>query len=393
MKKTKIVYLEHCIDHTIGGSHYCLLEICRALDKERYDATVVFYEENDLVSEFRDTGFKVRIEEPFQASQFGENLPAPLRRVFRLPVNYFNMMVLRVLKWRKILQQENADILHLNNTFSTDHDALIAAKSLKIALVSHVRGIEPRINKLGLLFSRSLDRIIAISKAVKQNLLNQGVSDENITLIYDGINENRITDGVKENYLNSKYDLKQEQTIFGVVGNIKPWKGQKLLVEAVALLKEKHEDFSCFLIGSITDSSYRDEIERLIEKHQLQNHIVITGYQKNVPDYVNSFDIFVHTSVEPEPFGIVIIEALALKKAVIVSNIGAPQEIIVDGESGLLFDIESVEDLAAKLDSLIRDDVRRKMLGEAGYTRFRDNFTIHINVDGICGVYDEVIKS
>ncbi|MET0043474.1 MAG: glycosyltransferase, partial [Candidatus Thiodiazotropha sp. 6PLUC3] len=80
--------------------------------------------------------------------------------------------------------------------------------------------------------------------------------------------------------------------------------------------------------------------------------------QKNVPDHVNSFDIFVHTSVEPEPFGIVIIEALALKKAVIVSNIGAPQEIIVDGESGLLFDIESVEDLAAKLDSLIRDDVR-----------------------------------
>ncbi|MES9981146.1 MAG: glycosyltransferase family 4 protein [Candidatus Thiodiazotropha sp. 6PLUC5] len=393
MKKTKIVYLEHCIDHTIGGSHYCLLEICRALDKERYDATVVFYEENDLVSEFRDTGFKVRIEGPFQASQFGENLPAPLRRVFRLPVNYFNMMVLRVFKWRKILQQENADILHLNNTFSTDHDALIAAKSLKIAVVSHVRGIEPRINKLGLLFSRSLDRIIAISKAVKQNLLNQGVSDEKITLIYDGINENRITDGVKENYLNSKYDLKQEQTIFGVVGNIKPWKGQKLLVEAVALLKEKHEDFSCFLIGSITDSSYRSEIERLIEKHQLQNHIVITGYQKNVPDHVNSFDIFVHTSVEPEPFGIVIIEALALKKAVIVSNIGAPQEIIVDGESGLLFDIESVEDLAAKLDSLIRDDVRRKMLGEAGYTRFRDNFTIKINVDGICGVYDEVIKS
>ncbi|MES9834612.1 MAG: glycosyltransferase family 4 protein [Candidatus Thiodiazotropha sp. DIVDIV] len=393
MKKTKIVYLEHCIDHTIGGSHYCLLEICRALDKERYDATVVFYEENDLVSEFRETGFKVRIEKPFQASKFGQNLPAPLGRVLRLPVNYFNMMVLRVFKWRQILQQEKADVLHLNNTFSTDHDALIAAKSLKIPVVSHVRGIEPRINKLGLLFGRYLDRIIAISNAVKQNLLNQGVSDNNITLIYDGINENRITDGVKENYINTEYDLKAGHTIFGVVGNIKPWKGQKLLVEAVALLKEKYNNFSCFLIGDITDTHYRAEIEALIEKHDIQDHIVITGYQKNVPDFVNSFDVFVHTSVEPEPFGIVIIEALALKKAVIVSNIGAPQEIIEDGKSGLLFNIESVTDLADKLDSLIRDEARRKALGEAGYLRFRENFTISINVEGICGVYDEVKKT
>jgi glycosyltransferase involved in cell wall biosynthesis len=303
------------------------------------------------------------------------------------------MMFVRVLKWRKILKQEDADILHLNNTFSTDHDALIAAKSLNIPVVSHVRGIEPKINRLALFFSRSLNRIISISKAVQQNLLNQGVSDKNITLIYDGINEKRITDGVKREYINKAYNLAPDHKIFGVVGNIKPWKGQKLLVEAVALLKQKYEKFSCFLIGDITDKAYRAEIEEIVEKHKLQDHVVITGYQKNVPDYVNSFDLFVHTSVEPEPFGIVIIEALALKKPVIVSNIGAPQEIIEDGKSGLLFNIESVADLAEKLDALLCSEEQRKALGEAGYRRFCENFTIKINVEAICRVYKEVLKS
>lgn len=393
MKKTKIVYLEHCIDHTVGGSHYCLLEICRALDKTRYDATVVFYEENDLVPEFRNTGFNVRIEAPFQASSFAQTLPSPIGRIIRLPLNYYRMMVLRVVKWRHILKQEEADILHLNNSFSTDHDALIAAKTLGIAIVSHVRGIEPGISLLAKLFSHSLSRIIAISNAVKQNLLKQGISDKNITLVYDGINEQRVTDGVKEGFLFKEYNLKEGHKIFGVVGNIKPWKGQKLLVEAVALLKQRYDDFYCFLVGDITDKAYRKQIDELIEQHRLQDHVVITGYQKSVPDFVNSFDIFVHTSVEPEPFGIVIIEAQALRKPVIVSNIGAPQEIIEDGKSGLLFDIESVEDLVEKLDSLIRNKDRRKALGESGYQRFKENFTIKNNVEGICRVYREVFKT
>jgi glycosyltransferase involved in cell wall biosynthesis len=390
LKKTKIVYLEHCIDHTIGGSHYCLLEICRALDKSQYDATVVFYEENDLVEEFRNTGFNVRIEAPFRSASFGEGLPLPLRRLLRMPVNYFNMMVSRVLKWRRLLREEHADILHLNNSFSTDHDALLAAKSLTIPIVSHVRGMQPKIGTIALLFSRTLDRIIAISNAVKQNILNQGVAEKRITLIYDGIKEERITEGVKENYLIQSYNLKPGHKIFGVVGNIKPWKGQKLLVEAAARLKERYSDFYCFLVGDITDQSYCDQLQKLIDEHQLQDHVIMTGYQKNVADHVNSFDIFVHTSVEPEPFGIVIIEALALKKPVIVSNIGAPQEIIEDKNSGLLFDITSVDDLVEKLDSLIQDAELRIFLGEAGYQRFRDNFTIKKNVEGICRVYNEV---
>jgi glycosyltransferase involved in cell wall biosynthesis len=392
LKKIKIVYLEHCIDHTIGGSHYCLLEICRALDKERYHATVVFYEENDLVEEFRNTGATVRIEPPFEVSTFGKSLHPLLRRIVRLSQNYFNMLVTRVFKWRTILQQENADILHLNNSFSTDQDALLAAKSLNIPVVSHVRGIQPNIHKLALFFGKSLNRIISISDAVRQNLLNQGVAENKITLVYDGIDENRITDGVKTNYIKAQYELENDNKIFGVVGNIKPWKGQILLVQALSILKQKYGIFRCFLVGDIADKTYLAEIEKTIEEHDLQDYVIVTGYKKNVADFVNSFDVFVHTSVEPEPFGIVIIEALALKKPVIVSSIGAPQEIIEDKKSGLLFNIESVSDLAEKLDYLLSNDNQREELGEAGYKRFRENFTIEINVKGICGVYDEVLK-
>jgi glycosyltransferase involved in cell wall biosynthesis len=294
--------------------------------------------------------------------------------------------------WRKILKQENADVLHLNNSFSTDQDALIAAKLLNIPVVSHVRGIQPNIHKFALFFGKSLNRIIAISKAVQRNLLKQGVDENNITLVYDGIDEKRITDGVETNYINKQYNLDSDYKIFGVVGNIKPWKGQIRLIQAISILKQKNDKFRCFLVGDIADKAYLSEIEKTIEENQLQDHVIITGYKNNVADFVNSFDVFVHTSVEPEPFGIVIIEALALKKSVIVSNIGAPQEIIEDKKSGLLFNIESATDLAEKLQSLLSNDEKRTEFGEAGYKRFQNNFTIEINVKGICGVYEEVLN-
>ena len=393
MNKIKIVFLEHCIDNTVGGSHYCLLEICRALDKERYDATLVFYQENDLISEFRETGFKVRIEKPFESARFGHNLPAVVGKLIRLPVNYYRMIVARANAWRKLLKQEKADILHLNNSFSIDHDALIAAKSLGIPVVSHIRGIEVKISKFTVFLSRFIEKIIVISNAVKQNLLDNKISDHNMRLIYDGIREERITEGVKERYLFSKYNLKSDYIVFGVVGNIKAWKGQRVLVEAASLLKKRYDKFYCFLVGDISEKAYHDEVVSLIEANGLQEHVIITGYQKNVADFVNSFDIFVHTSVEPEPFGIVILEALALKKPVIVSNIGAPQEIIENGESGLLFDVRRAEDLMEKIDFLIQNADKREHLGDQGYRRFKENFTIQNNVDAICDVYQEVLKS
>ena len=392
MKKIKIVFLEHCIDNTVGGSHYCLLEICRALDKERYDATLIFYQENDLIPEFKQTGFKVRIERPFKSARFGRALPALVGKLIRFPVNYYRMIVTRMNVWRKILKQENADILHLNNTFSTDHDALIAAKSLGIPVVAHIRGIEVKISKLSVFLSRFIEKIIVISNAVKQNLLDKGISDRNMRWIYDGIREERITEGVKERYLFSQYHLKPDHIVFGVVGNIKAWKGQRLLVEAASLLKQRHDRFYCFLVGDISEKAYHDEILGLVEANGLQEHVILTGYQKNVADFVNSFDIFVHTSVKPEPFGIVILEALALRKPVIVSNIGAPKEIIENGESGLLFDIKSPEDLMEKLDFLIQDAGKREHLGSQGYLRFKNNFTIKKNVDAIYGVYQDILK-
>ncbi|MET0067934.1 MAG: glycosyltransferase family 4 protein [Candidatus Thiodiazotropha sp.] len=391
MKKIKIVFLEHCTDNTVGGSHYCLLEICRTLDKTRYDATIVFYQKNDLYDEFVATGHKVRIEQAFEPVAISQSVPGIIRKVMRPPMNYLKMLVWRAFKWRALLKQEGADVLHLNNTFSTDHDAIIAAKMLGVKVVSHVRGIEKHLSRMALIMSRRIDRVIAISNAVKNNLLNKGVAVDNMRLVYDGINEQRIVSGVQSGYLHNTYDLDGQRVVFGLVGNIKAWKGQRVLVEAVHLLKQKYNDFYCFFVGAVADPQYQAELETYVSQHGLDQHVIFTGYQKNIPDIVNSFDIFVHASIEPEPFGIVILEAMALRKPVIVSNIGAPQEIIVDKVSGRLFDITNPQDLADRLFELIEDAAGRKAMGEAGYQRFIEHFTIDRNVAGITDVYDEIL--
>ncbi|MET0027698.1 MAG: glycosyltransferase family 4 protein [Candidatus Thiodiazotropha sp.] len=391
MKKIKIVFLEHCTDNTVGGSHYCLLEICRTLDKDRFDATIVFYQKNDLHNEFEATGHKIRIEQPFEPVELPGFVPNLIRKVVRPPMNYLKMLVWRAMQWRTLLKQEGADILHLNNTFSTDHDAVIAAKLLGIKVVSHVRGIEKHLSRMALIMSARLDRLIVISNAVKNNLLNQGVSIDHMRLVYDGINEGRIVANVQNQYLHKTYRLDEKRVIFGLVGNIKPWKGQRVLIEAVHLLKQKYSNFYCFFVGAVADQQYQAELEEYVERNGLTEHVIFTGYQKNIPDIVNSFDIFVHASIEPEPFGIVILEAMALRKPVIVSNIGAPQEIIVDKESGRLFDITNPQDLADRLFDMMEDEAARIEMGEAGYQRFVEHFTIDRNVAGITRVYDEIL--
>jgi glycosyltransferase involved in cell wall biosynthesis len=393
VKKNKIVFLEHCTDNTIGGSHYCLLEICQMLDKSRFDATIVFYQKNDLHDAFEATGFKVRIEQPFEPVTLPKFLPNIIRKVLRPTINYLKIFVWRTLKWRKLLKQEGANILHLNNTFTINYDAIIAAKVCGIKVVSHVRGIDKHLRVIAKIMSRFIDRIIVISNAVKDNLRNQGIDDDSNRLIYDGINERRIVSNLRSRYLKKAYSLDDQRVVFGLVGNIKPWKGQRVLLEAVQLLKRKYANFYCFFVGAVADQQYEAELEAFVERNGLAEHVIFTGYQKNIPDIVNSFDIFVHASIEPEPFGIVILEAMALRKPVIASHIGAPREIIVDKESGRLFDARNPQNLADCLFDLIKNPLERNEMGEAGYQRFNKYFTIEKNVSNIARVYGEMLNN
>jgi glycosyltransferase involved in cell wall biosynthesis len=173
-----------------------------------------------------------------------------------------------------------------------------------------------------------------------------------------------------------------ERTVIGIVGNIRRWKGQEVVIRALAEIREQHPDVVLLLIGDTAreDAGYRRELDTLVQTLGLESRVVVTGFRTDVPDCVNALDVMIHASTDPEPFGRVLLEGMALRKPLVASRGGAVPEIVVDGETGLLFEPGNANELARALSALVGDPSRRAAMGDAGYRRLVAEFGLEGNV-------------
>ena len=141
------------------------------------------------------------------------------------------------------------------------------------------------------------------------------------------------------------------------------------------------------------ERDYLGRIEALVSELGLAGRIKITGYRSDVADFVAALDIQVHASIAPEPFGRVLLEAMALSKPLVASGGGAVPEIVVDGETGLLFEPGAPEDLARCMRRLLDDPDLAARMGRAGYRSTAEKFSITANVRETQDLYDSLAGS
>ena len=124
----------------------------------------------------------------------------------------------------------------------------------------------------------------------------------------------------------------------------------------------------------------------------LVNKVVVIPFQKEIEKFWNSIDIAVVPSTEPEPFGMVVIEAMLAKKPVIASNHGGPTEIIIQNETGLLFEPNNHNSLSNALEKLIQDKQLRMLYGENGFNRVHTTFSLESHVNHFEKIFDELLN-
>ena len=144
-----------------------------------------------------------------------------------------------------------------------------------------------------------------------------------------------------------KLGLPLHGPLIGIVGRLQRWKGMHVLVQAMPKILHKYADAHCVVVGGKHDlePDYEDFLKAEIAVLGLKEQIIMAGLQRNIPEWVQAMDVFVHAS-DKEPFGIVIIEAMALGKPVIAGSAGGPTEIITDGMNGLLTPYGDADKLA-----------------------------------------------
>ena len=141
----------------------------------------------------------------------------------------------------------------------------------------------------------------------------------------------------------------------------------------------------------IGDGPERKKLEEKIEKYNLKEFVFLEGYKKNVGDYLESADIFVHPSYA-EGFGIAVAEAMFAKKPIIVSNTGALPELIQNGVTGLIADPFSAKDWIDKIEYLLNNKDKAKKFAETAYIYAKDNFNINKYVNEYLNFYKEVLN-
>jgi glycosyltransferase involved in cell wall biosynthesis len=159
--------------------------------------------------------------------------------------------------------------------------------------------------------------------------------------------------------------------IVGIVGRLEPWKGQEVFLRAAACLAEAHPQARFAVVGGAilgSEGSYPDDLRRLAVSLGLSDRVHFTGHQADVYPWYDALDVVVHASFD-EPFGLVLVEAMALGKPLVATAAGGPLEIVEDGVSGLLIPPGDPERLAQAVDPVLRDSALASYLSQGAAER------------------------
>jgi glycosyltransferase involved in cell wall biosynthesis len=396
---TRVLYCETNIDGTIGGSYYSLLYLVKELDKSRFVPLVVFYAKHGLLGDFKAAGAETVVWPRSGRFVFARHLPGalawarPLALGAQKALNLVRGFLWPTLQRMRFLWQQRVDLVHLNNSILHNHDWMLAARLMGRPCVSHERGINAHYPRSARYWGRHLDAIVCISDAVRATMAAAGADFGNLHTIHNGFDPNEVRVEVPAPVLRERLGIPPDADVVVMVGNFRAWKGQETVVRAMDLVRRARPSVRCLLVGATApaDQPFEDEIRRLVATLGLDQEVIFAGFHRNVADVMMLADVVVHASILPEPFGRVLLEAMACRKPVIGSCAGGVPEIIDHGLTGLLFPPGDNEALAHAILDTLADRQRARRMGEAGYQRLIDRFHVARNVEATVRLYDQIL--
>lgn len=216
------------------------------------------------------------------------------------------------------------------------------------------------LQKIGCYVMKKSDRIRVISRAIFNQVLNQGISELKIRLVPLRVDLNLFNPTAD---VRKKVD-KAGTTIIGYIGRLVDGKGLEDLLQSISNLKSQIIDFKVLIFG---EGILEKKLKKIAKNLKISNKIEWRGFvpYSKVPRALAQIDIFVYPSWH-EGFGRSIMEALAMRKAVVATRVGGIPDLVKDGENGFLVEPHNPEMLAKKIDELIQDKDLREKFGIAG---------------------------
>jgi glycosyltransferase involved in cell wall biosynthesis len=405
----KVVFLSP-IGH-LGGSEVVLLDILKGLRSVRPEWTLrlIVGAEGPLVERATRIGVQVTVLRlPRSIARLGDAGAGEsadwLIRVVRLISRLIVAIpagASYVRELRRKLREVGPDIVHSNGLKM--HILGAAARLSGIPLLWHIHdyvSARPITKRLLMRCASRCTAIIANSGSVRDDIRAVFGDRAKLCQIYNGVDLLQFAPHGAVIDLDGLAGLPtppRETVRVGIVATLAKWKGHTTFLTAVSLLHET-VPIRAYVIG---DAIYRtegsqyslDELRTFARQLGISRKVGFTGFVEDVAAAIRTLDIVVHASTQPEPFGLIIAEAMACGRAVIVSQGGGAAEIVVDGKNGLSHPRGDAFALAERIADLARDPALRARIAESGRETVESSFSLPRFLSELIRVYEGVASS
>jgi len=308
---------------------------------------------------------------------------APLRRSLEVAAMATEILanMSYVIRLAHMCRKQRVDVLHANNAAM---EPLWAARLLGIPIVSHLHGF------IYLPMERSRRRsfqhvraFISISRAVTESAVNAGIDQARIHEIPNFV----------ERVPKALPPPMPTDLAIGIFGRVTQWKGQKEFLRAAMQVLAKFPGLRVYIVGDASDGDpkYLAECRELALSSPFGGQIDFTGLVTDVATFYRKCTVVVHASIEPEPFGMVLIEAMAEARPVVASILGAPSEIIQDGVEGYLVDPKDPDAMGSRISTLLADPALATDMGVKGHKKVLRDYDPDAAARRFERVYMEVV--
>jgi glycosyltransferase involved in cell wall biosynthesis len=234
------------------------------------------------------------------------------------------------------------------------------------------------------------EKIITNSNAVGSIFSGNGKRET----VYNGIDLLHFDPEINGERVRSEFNIGKHTKLIGTIGHFAPLKGFEELIEAMVEVVKRGFDVKLALIGETIYSNshaYRQKLVSLVDSTGLSDRVIFAGFRDNIPEILASFDIFVLPS-RSEGFGRVNLEAMAMGKPVVSTNVGGIPEVVLEGVTGILVPPANPEGLAHAIMRLLNDSQLRESIGKEGRRRVEEHFSLQAHVQRIEEIYGEVLR-
>lgn len=368
MPKINLMYV---LDDLRLGGPTIFVTTLKHLDKSKYNISVCcLFGGGELVSDVEKTGIKIYV----------------------LGLRKWKPWLIFKLAW--LMRKSHIHIVHTHlfgsNTIGRIA-AILSGIPVIIATLHDLAGNRPKLERcMERILSYFTHQVISVSEAVKSSFIKQAkIHPYKIGTIHNSIDLQQFNlTKVKPIEKRQELGFLLDSFIVGRVARLTEDKGHRYLIEAIPLVLKEFPDTKFVLVGR---GPLKEVLEKQVQNAGISNNVVFLGLRDDIPELTAMFDLVVLPSLS-EGLPSVLLEAMALKKAVVATPVAGIPEVVLDGITGILVPPRDSSALARAIIKLLKDKELREKMGQQGYERVKNYFNYPRMIKELDAMYNQLIK-